>query len=98
MVSTLNFSVPDVGPAARRRPSATPKPVCPSQRGGDVAVLARSFERSLLAANGSAATVRIYTISIAQFGTVLDQQGLALFGSALLGMAGCSLTRARARR
>jgi hypothetical protein len=38
---------------------------------GDIAVLARSFRRSLLPAEYAAATVRIYTISVAQFADFL---------------------------
>jgi site-specific recombinase XerD len=45
---------------------------------GDLAVLARSFERSLLAANRSPATIRIYTISVAQLGQFLSKRGMPL--------------------
>lgn len=45
---------------------------------GDLRVLARSFERSMRAANRSPATIRIYTIAVAQFATFLKKQGMPL--------------------
>jgi hypothetical protein len=45
---------------------------------GDLALLAKSFERSLLAANRSPATIRIYTISVQQFGAFLARRGMPL--------------------
>lgn len=46
--------------------------------GGDYWLLAKSFERSLWAANRSPATVRVYTISVQQFGAFLQKQGMPL--------------------
>jgi site-specific recombinase XerD len=45
---------------------------------GDLVLLAKSFERSLLAANRSPATIRIYTISVQQFGAFLARRGMPL--------------------
>ena len=47
-------------------------------RAGDYWVLAKSFERSLLAANRSPATIRIYSISVQQLGTFLERRGMPL--------------------
>jgi site-specific recombinase XerD len=58
--------------------AAAPKPVRVRVEGGDFAVLARSFERSLLAANRSPATIRIYTLSVAQLGEFLKSAGMPL--------------------
>lgn len=43
---------------------------------GDYWVLAKSFGRSLLAANRSPATIRIYTISVQQLGRFLEARGM----------------------
>src|SRR5438093_6993922 len=45
---------------------------------GDFWILAKSFERSLLAANRSPATIRIYTISVDQFGRFLEARSMPL--------------------
>ena len=47
-------------------------------KAGDYWVLAKSFERSLLAANRSPATIRIYTISVQQLGRFLEARGMPL--------------------
>src|SRR6266851_2140155 len=44
-----------------------------------MAMLSRSFRRSLEAANLSPATVRIYTISVAQLADFLQARGMPLF-------------------
>jgi site-specific recombinase XerD len=44
--------------------------------GPDIATLTASFKRSLLAANRSPNTIRIYTISLEQFGTFLVARGM----------------------
>jgi site-specific recombinase XerD len=55
-----------------------PQPVRVTVKDGDIGALARSFERSLKARNLSPATVRIYTISVAQFADFLAAQGMPL--------------------
>jgi len=45
---------------------------------GDLDILTKSFERSLLALNRSPATIRIYTISVQQFGRFLVARGMPL--------------------
>jgi site-specific recombinase XerD len=47
-------------------------------RADDYWVLAKSFERSLHALNRSAATIRIYLISVQQFGSFLTARGMPL--------------------
>jgi site-specific recombinase XerD len=49
-----------------------------SVKEGDIGTLARSFERGLKARNLSPATVRVYTISVAQFADFLATQGMPL--------------------
>lgn len=44
----------------------------------DFGLLAKSFERSLLAANRSPATIRIYMISVQQLGSFLESRGMPL--------------------
>jgi site-specific recombinase XerD len=44
--------------------------------GGDYGILARSFERSLLALNRSPATIRTYMISVQQLGGFLEARGM----------------------
>ncbi|MBI4491932.1 MAG: tyrosine-type recombinase/integrase [Chloroflexi bacterium] len=69
-------------PTARTRPtSAEPATTTRARtpRGtpaGDFRMLARSFERSLLAANRSPATIRIYTLSVQQLGAFLEAHGM----------------------
>ncbi len=63
-------------------PTATrtkPQPVQVTVTDGDMAMLSRSFRRSLEAANLSPATVRIYTISVAQLADFLQARGMPLF-------------------
>jgi site-specific recombinase XerD len=55
---------------------ARPQPV--TVKGGDLAQLARSFQRGLQAANRSPATVRIYTISVSQLANFLEARGMPL--------------------
>lgn len=62
-------------------PSAEPQPVRVDVVEGDLRTLSRSFERSLKARNLSPATVRIYTIAIAQFATFLKEQGMPLLAA-----------------
>src|SRR4051812_37933183 len=50
----------------------------PGTQAGDYWILAKSFERSLLAANRSPATIRIYTISVQQLGKFLAERGMPL--------------------
>lgn len=57
---------------------AQPKPVDVTVTEGDIAILARSFRRSLLPTEYAAATVRIYTISVAQFADFLAERGMPL--------------------
>jgi site-specific recombinase XerD len=52
--------------------------VKPPNQAGDYWVLAKSFERSLLAANRSPATIRIYIISVQQLGKFLAERGMPL--------------------
>jgi site-specific recombinase XerD len=47
-------------------------------KGGDLAQLTRSFQRGLQAANRSPATIRIYTISVAQLADFLEARGMPL--------------------
>jgi site-specific recombinase XerD len=63
------------GRSARR--SNAPKPAV-LRVGGDFAALVRSFQRSLEAANRSPATIRIYTISVAQLADFLAERGMPL--------------------
>jgi hypothetical protein len=60
--------------ASRPAPKAVPVAV----REGDFALLAESFEPSLLAANRSPGTIRIYTISVAQLAAFLAERGMPL--------------------
>lgn len=46
--------------------------------GPDLETLTKSFRRSLLAANLSPATIRIYTISVDQFRAFLEARGMPL--------------------
>jgi site-specific recombinase XerD len=63
----------------RLRPkSAEPQPVRVEVAEGDLRGLSRSFERSLRALNRSPATIRIYTISVAQLAVFLKDQGMPL--------------------
>ena len=55
-----------------------PQPVNVTVSGGDIGVLARSFRRSLEAANRSPATIRIYTIAVAQLADFLQSSGMPL--------------------
>jgi hypothetical protein len=50
---------------------------------GDYWVLAKSFERGLLAANRTPATIRIYTISVKQLGEFLEARGMPLVLAAI---------------
>lgn len=62
-------------------PVATrPKPqaVAVTVQGGDIGMLSKSFRRSLEAANRSPATVRIYTIGVAQLADFLAANGMPL--------------------
>jgi site-specific recombinase XerD len=59
-------------------PRTQPKPVAVAVDGGDFRVLAKSFERSLWAANRAAGTVRLYTISVAQLADFLHRNGMPL--------------------
>jgi len=59
-------------------PRPAPKAVSVAVREGDFALLAKSFERSLLAANRSPDTIRIYTISVAQLAAFLAERGMPL--------------------
>jgi site-specific recombinase XerD len=45
---------------------------------GDFWILAKSFERSLLAANRAPGTIRIYTISVQQLGRFLESRGMPM--------------------
>jgi site-specific recombinase XerD len=47
-------------------------------QGGDFATLARSFERSLRAANRAPSTITIYLGAVADFGRYLERQGMPL--------------------
>lgn len=58
--------------------TSEPKPVRVAVTQGDLAVLSRSFERSLKARNLSPATIRIYTISVAQFADFLAARNMPL--------------------
>jgi site-specific recombinase XerD len=60
-----------------RRPAPRPAAVAPS--GGDLAVLSRSFRRSLEAANRSPATVVVYVAAVNQMALFLDAQKMPLF-------------------
>jgi hypothetical protein len=51
------------------------KPALVTVTGGDIGMLAKSFRRSLDAANRSPDTIRIYTISVAQLATFLEARG-----------------------
>jgi site-specific recombinase XerD len=53
---------------------AKPQPV--TVKDGDIGGLARSFQRGLQAANRSPATVRIYTIGVAQLADFLVARGM----------------------
>jgi site-specific recombinase XerD len=55
-----------------------PKAVPVAVREGDFALLAKSFERSLLAANRSPGTIRIYTIGVAQLAAFLAERSMPL--------------------
>lgn len=55
-----------------------PQPAAVTVQSGDIAMLSRSFRRSLEAANRSPATIRIYTISVAQLAAFLESQGMPL--------------------
>ncbi|HEY3060346.1 MAG TPA: tyrosine-type recombinase/integrase, partial [Chloroflexota bacterium] len=54
------------------------KPQAVTVKEGDIAQLARSFERGLRAANRSPGTIRIYTISVAQLADFLAGHGMPL--------------------
>src|SRR5262245_16319111 len=64
-----------IQPSLRRE---VPKPQPTTVQGGDIGVLAQSFERGLRAARLSAATIRIYTISVAQLADFLAARGMPL--------------------
>jgi site-specific recombinase XerD len=55
-----------------------PQPVDVTVSGGDIGLLAKSFRRSLLPTEYAPATVRIYTISVAQFADFLAARGMPL--------------------
>jgi len=55
-----------------------PQPVAVTVTGGDIGMLSKSFRRSLEAANMSPATVRIYTIAVAQLADFLDANNMPL--------------------
>lgn len=54
------------------------RPVDVTVKDGDIGILARSFRRSLLPTEYAAATVSIYTISVARFASFLAQHGMPL--------------------
>jgi hypothetical protein len=66
--STLLNVIPEDG---GNRPTKARTAATVGGQAGDYSVLAKSFERSLLAANRSPATIRIYTISVQQLGAFL---------------------------
>lgn len=55
-----------------------PKPVNVAVTQGDMGLLAKSFRRSLEAANRSPATIRVYSISVAQLAEFLHASGMPL--------------------
>ena len=60
----------------QRRPARLPAAVAPSD--GDLAILSRSFRRSLEAANRSPSTVYIYVTAVGQLASFLDAQKMPL--------------------
>lgn len=65
-------------PTTSSRPAAAQRPVRVTVQDGDLAILARSFERSLKAQNLSPATIRVYTSSVAQLADFLADRGMPL--------------------
>ena len=63
--------------ARARRTGITSRPAV-TVATGDYWILAKSFERGLLALNRSPATIRIYTISVDQLGKFLEAPGMPL--------------------
>src|SRR5262245_40213261 len=74
LVDVIPGGFSEVLTAARPRP----QPVAVTVTDGDIGILSRSFRRSLEAANLSPATVRIYTISVAQLADFLAERGMPL--------------------
>ena len=59
-------------------PTSTRAKTAATASAADYWMLAKSFERSLLAANRSPGAIRVYTISVQQFGRFLEDRGMPL--------------------